>query len=75
MNNSIRQLFSILLIVFPLLLQAQSNNTITGYVYDSEDDLPLVGANVVISEISQGTTTGNGWGFSTCQCSFGENIS
>ena len=47
----------LLLFFTPLIIFSQADGTLNGYVYDSESEMPLLGANIIIEGLDKGAVS------------------
>ena len=47
----------LLLLFTPFIIFSQTDGTLNGYVYDSESEMPLLGANIIIEGLEKGAVS------------------
>ena len=47
----------LLLFFTPFIIFSQTDGTLNGYVYDSESEMPLLGANIIIEGLEKGAVS------------------
>ena len=47
----------LLLFFTPFIFFSQTDGTLNGYVYDSESEMPLLGANIIIEGLKKGAVS------------------
>ena len=47
----------LLLFFMPFIFFSQTDGTLNGYVYDSESEMPLLGANIIIEGLEKGAVS------------------